>query len=709
MITILAEKNDMARKIAAAIGDIKLDDGTIVTFSTLKTYEKAVKAIQAKKGFIPIKFMGQDCCVTHARGHLCTLWDTVDYDESYKNWKNLDLPYIPPFYGVKIAPNAFDQFKIVKSLFEKSSLIINATDADREGDLIFSYIYEKTKSTVPYKRAIYHSTTEDALEEAFSNLKDSSETQSTEDAGRCRAIADWLIGINCTVAATLTSGASSVISIGRVQTPTLAMVVDREKAINSFEVKTHFCPAAVFTTPSGETYTGESEIKCESELEAANVLSRLTGIGNVVEIEKKVESVPSPSLFSLSLLQMEANKRFGFTAEETLNITQSLYEQGYVTYPRTNSAFLPEDYMPTADKTLTALALIDEYSSFIIGRPKKYNEKYFNDKKVESHFAIVPTHATPEKLTDNERAIYDLVARSLIMTIYPSAKVEKVRVVTRDADVDFITKGSTILEKGWMEVGEPAKEKYVPTLLKGMQVSGEYETKEKKTEPPKRYTEASLLAAMLAADKDADESDYKSLAELGVKGIGTEATRASILELLVKRGYVERKKKSLFPTEKGILLIDNLPLEEIKSATLTAMWENRLHDVEFGKEKKSVFIKDIEELTRRWTNIICSEMKVSFSTSTPASESDLKCPLCGGTIRPTSFGYGCSNYKSGCKFTINKTICDKKLTPKQVESLLTKGRTSEIKGFVSKKTGKTFSAKLVLGSDGKITFEFAKK
>lgn len=707
MITIIAEKNDMARKIAAALDGIKLADGTVVTFNQLSRYEKAVISIQSKNGFIPIKFMGQDCMVTHARGHLCTLWDAIDYDNDYKQWKNIDLPLIPKFYGIKTIPASYSQFKIVKSLFEKSDLIINATDSDREGELIFSYIYEKTKCKAPYKRAYYSSTTEESLVEAFNNLIDSSERQCVEAAGRCRAIADWLIGINCTVAATLASNANSVASIGRVQTPTLAMIVDREKAINAFEVKTHYSPVGTFTTSEGEVYTGENDTKFDTKIDGSSLLSSLTGKGRVVSIEKNSETVNQPSLYNLSLLQMDANKKFGFTADETLNITQSLYEKGHVTYPRTDSAFLPDDYRPTADRALSALALLPDYAPFLLGRPKVYADRYFNSKKVESHYAIVPTHATPETLSENEKKIYDLICRSLIMTIYPPATTEKVKVITDDNGIQFVTKGSSVLEKGWMEVGGMPKEKLLPQLNEGDNVIGEYELKEKKTEPPKRYTDASILAAMVAADKDADETDYKSLSELGIKGIGTQATRAATIELLVKRGYIERIKKSIAPTAKGIRLIETLPLEDIKSAKLTAMWENRLHEVERGNESAKKFIADIEALTRDWCKQIQSQMvKGSLGEmSSSASGTGFKCPLCGNEVRKVPWGYGCSNYKSGCKFSMNSSICGKKLTDKQIESLFTKGTTAEIKGFTSK-SGKKFSARLVLNSDGKVTFNF---
>lgn len=709
MITILAEKNSVARKIAAALDGIKLDDGTVVTFNQLSKYEKAVQSIQAKKGFIPIRFMGQECCVTHAVGHLCALWDAADYDEDYKQWKNIELPFIPSFYGLKVVPQTSHQFKIIKNLFDKSNLIINATDSDREGELIFAYIYEKCKCKVPYKRALFSATTEEDYINAFNNLKNSDEMKDVENAGRCRAIADWLIGINCTVATTLSSHANSVISIGRVQTPTLSMIVDREKAIRNFKVETYYTPFATFTTTSGETYTGENKTKFNSKLEAAGFLSALSGKAKITSVDRKLEKAPNPSLYNLSLLQIEANKKFGFTAEETLNITQNLYEKGFVTYPRTDSAFLPDDYKPTADRVLSALAMLPEYSAFIMGKPKIYQDKYFDSKKVDSHSAIVPTHVVGEKLSENEQKIYDLICRSLIMTIYSPAEIEKVKVITTDNEVEFVSRGSVVIKKGWMEVAGASKDKFLPNLIENSFVTGEYEAQEKNTEPPKRYTDASLITAMEAADKDADDADLKSLTELKRKGIGTPATRAATIELLSKRHYIERVKKSIIPTEKGISLIDALPLEDIKSAKLTASWENRLYDVEKGKEDSKRFVSDIEDLTREWCKTILSEMKTNLSSESGVSnptESKLKCPLCGSPVKKVPWGYGCSGYKSGCKFSIGQTLCGKKLTDKQIETLIEKKETREIKGFVSKKTGKEFSAKLMLSDDGKVSFRF---
>lgn len=706
MITILVEKPDMARKIAAALDGIKLDDGTVVTFSQLAKYEKAVMSIQVKNGYIPIKFKGQDCAVTHSFGHLFALCNPTDYDEDYKQWQNIDLPFIPKEYRLKGLPDTAKQFGVIKRLFNKSDMIINATDWDREGEAIFSYIYEMAKCTVPYKRAYYHSMTEEEFNHAFNDLKDASVARPGENAGRCRAIADWLIGVNCTVAATLRSGANSVVSVGRVQTPTLAMIVQREKAIKDFISKTYYVPKATFTTTDGQTYVGVNDTKFDSKSDADKLLSTLSGNAVVSKIERTIKKVDAPSLYSLSILQIEANAKYGYTANETLEIAQSLYEKGYTTYPRTNSAFLPEDYKAAADRALTAISVLPEYSSLIVGMPKLYNKKYFNDAKIESHFAIVPTRVVPERLSEKEKNIYDMVCRSLIMTIYPPAKVEKTKMTTTDNGVDFTTNGSTVVEKGWMKVGGMPKEKMLPHLDEGEKVKGIYETDERKTEPPKRYTQGDLIKAMIAADKDADAMDCKSLAELGVEGIGRESTRASIIETLFKRGYIESVRKSIAATPKGIALIDGLPLDEIKSAHLTAQWESKLSDIEKGTENPKDFVKDIEDLTKKWCNTINTQMKSSSEFSAVEEKGNLKCPLCGNNIRKTSWGYGCSNYKAGCKFGINQKICEKKLTDKQIEALILKGETNKIKGFKSKKTGKTFSAKLIMDKTGKVSFSF---
>lgn len=703
MITIYAEKPDVARKIAVALGKIKLNDGTVVTYKDINKYEKALKAIQAKNGFFPIQFKGEKCAVTYGFGHLCALWELKDYDEDFKNWSNIDYPYIPSNYNIKVMPVVKKQFDIVKKLFNSSDYIINATDWDREGEVIFSYVYEASKCKKPYKRVYYNSQTEEAFVNAFNDLRDASEVKNLEQAGRCRGIADWLIGMNLTVAATVNSHTKGVLNIGRVQTPTLAMVVEREKAIRNFKKEKYYVPVGTFTLPSGETYKGEYNGKIKSPDEAEAIVKKLSGRAVVKSVETKEEKVSTPSLFSLSILQMEANGKFGYTADKTLQIVQELYEGGYVTYPRTSSAFLPEDYMPQAARALKALEKLPQYERLLKDVPRKFNRRYFNDKKVESHFAIVPTHVAATKLDEDKGNIYDLICKSLINTIYPPAVVLKTKIITEDSGVEFVSKGSIVKDPGWMVVGGIPKENNLPALKEKDKVSGKYETDERQTEPPKRYTDKTLIAAMMSADKDADEKDIMSLADLNITGIGQESTRASIIDKLVKTGYLERKKKSFYATDKGIALIDNLPIDDIKSATLTAKWETRLNDVALGKEKADTFIKGIELLTSEWCNIIKTEMiPVTISSGVSDSGVDIKCPICGSPLRKFEWGFGCSGYKSGCQF--HGTVAGKKLTKTQIEQLAKNGRTGVIKGFKSK-AGKTFNARLKI-EDNKIIFDF---
>lgn len=711
MVTIFAEKPDMARKIACAIGTVKLPSGETITFDNMNKYEKALKAIQQSNGGIPIVFHGEDCIVTHGYGHLCQLLAPEEYDDEYKKWKMDDLPIIPSKYYIKPTANTISHFRVVKKLFNKSDWIINATDWDREGEVIFAYVYQATECKKPFKRAYYNSLDQAALQKAFDHLVDASEVYNLEQAGRCRGIADWLIGMNLTRAATLAAKKSGVVSIGRVQTPTLAMVVEREKAIQNFKQSYYYSPFAKFTTENGETYEGEIDTKYEDKEKCNLVISQCTGKAHVVSVEKKITESKAPSLYSLGLLQMDANSKYGFTANETLEITQSLYEGGYVTYPRTNSAFLPDDYAEIATETLHKLSLSESYKTYLTKPSYTPNKRYFNSKKVESHFAIIPTGVLPTKLTEKQQKVYDLICKSLIMAAYPSAKIERVTVKTDDHGVMFVTKGNTILEPGWMEVGEATTEKFVPPLKVKQSVNGTYESKSHKTKPPERYTDKSLIAAMMAADKDADSEDLQSLADLGIKGIGQESTRASIIDKLVERNYIERQKKAFVATPKGISVIDNLPISDLKSAQLTAKWENRLSDVEHGTENSDHFIHGIEELTKKWCSEISDKMTaVSADHGIPsplfAPKSDLPpCPVCGNPLVRFSWGFGCSGYKEGCKWSLGK-ICGKQLTDKQVETLLKKKKTSKISGFISK-SGKKFDAFLVLKENGSVGFEFA--
>ena len=682
---VYAEKPSVGRSIASALG----------------------KQVSKGDGYIEIDYNGTRTYITWGYGHLCGLYELSDYDEDYKKWQNIDLPFIPKDYKLKTKKETYKQFKIVKDLFNNADLIINATDPDREGEVIFAYLYQCAKCKIPFKRVYFVSQNADAFREAFANLVESKDVKNLENAGRMRGIADWLVGMNLTVADTL--HCNTLMSIGRVQTPTLAMVVDREKKIQNFVPEKYYVPQATFTTKNNETYKGDyvSKSKITDKSDAENIISKLTGKAIISKIDKKTKKVPTPPLYSLGTLQMEASSKFGFSAQRTLDIVQSLYEGGYVTYPRTSSAYLPADYMQNASAALNSLKKMSEYQPLLDGKKYTFNKKYFDDSKVEAHFAIVPTHVTPKNITSDQSKIYDLIARSLIITIYPEAVVESTKIITEDNGVQFSTSGNTIKTKGWMEVSPSTKETILPSILENENVQGSYNLAEKETEPPKRYTDKTLIAAMIAADKDSDNKDILSLADLNVVGIGTEATRAGIIETLVSRGYIERNKKAFAATEKGIALIDNLPIEDLKSATLTAEWETRLNNIANGKENPAKFQKDIEDKVTEWCKVIKTAQKSEDLKTISRNSTTMTCPVCQKPIVKHKWGYGCSGYKDGCKFSISGTIAGKKLTEVQVKSLVQKGKTSEIKGFTSK-SGKKFSACLILDEEGKVKFDFQK-
>lgn len=724
MITIIAEKPDVGNKIAAALDCITLSSGKKVSFEELKSYEKAVKSQQAKDGFLKIRFDGQECYVTWGFGHLCQLKQAKDYDASYANWRSMPLPFIPDDYEliVNSVPNdktgynakIKKQFSLVKSLINKSDYVVNATDFDREGEVIFAYIYELANCKRPVKRACFASQTKDGIRDAFKALKDRSEMKNVEAAGRMRGIADWVAGANLTVAMTLKNNRKGeILSIGRVQTPTLKMLVDRELAIRNFKPQKFWTIEAEFITKAGEKFNAAHSTKrFDKKADADAILSKVTGHnGTVTDVVEKRAYKDVPQLYSLSALQMDANSRFGMTLKETLDAAQALYDGGYTTYPRTDSRYLTEDMEPVVNKVLDSLKAVPDYAKLINGRARKFDKKkYFDDKKVESHFAIIPTGNIPKNLSYQQEKIYDLISRSVICMLYGNAVLNRTTITTDVNGETFTSSGSSIVDPGFMAVVGGDKETILPALHKGDVVSGSYTEKEKESEPPKRYTDKTLLAAMISAGKDlADEELKKILADPSVAGIGTPATRDAIIETLIKRGYAVRDKKSLSATDKGISLIECLPVDAIKSPEMTARWEKRLHEIERGNDSPYSFRKDIEASVKDW----CDQISVSTKTVLPATTSgsgsakssfNATCPNCGKPMRVYQWGYGCSGYNDGCRFSIGK-ICGKSLTQKQAERLLNKGDSGVIKGFKSK-TGKTFDAHLILDASNTVKFKF---
>lgn len=719
MVTILAEKPDVGNKIAAALDKIYLHNGNTVEFSSLKANEKAVKSQQNKDGYLKIQYKGHDCYVTWGFGHLCSLKQASDYVPAYKRWSSIPLPYIPREYEIMLrtsSNSSWDskverQFNIVKDLFEKSDLIINATDFDREGEVIFAYIYELSGVNKPVKRACFTSQTKEGIIEGFTkNIKDGSEMKPTEYAGRMRGIADWVVGANLTVAMTLKNPGAGVMSIGRVQTPTLNMLVERELAVTDFKKTPYWAIEAEFRNANNETFKAKHSVEKIKEKEKAEELfAKINGKKGVVkDVKKKKVKKEPPLLYSLSALQMDANSKFGYTLDKTLEIVQKLYDDGFTTYPRTNSQYLTEDMEPTVNNVLDKLSAVSIYQKLINGRPRTFDKKhYFDNKKVESHFAIIPTGNIPKGLADEQKKVYDLICRSVIKMLYGPATLEQTKVTVDVDGEEFKSSGSIIAEAGWMAVGDASKTEILPDLSVGEILDGEYKLCDKMTEPPKRYTDKTILAAMLSAGKDLDDAELKKLmSDPKTGGIGTEATRAAIIQTLIQREYIVREKKTLRATEKGIDLIKKLPLEQIKSAELTAKWERRLADIARGTEDASKFRQDFETTVANWVRVINSKVATT-QCNYGAMLDGTKCPLCGKPINVVADkGYICSANREGCKFILGKTA-GKLLTENQVQKLLKDGETGVIKGFVGK-SGKKFESKLKLDENGKIIYVDAK-
>lgn len=696
MITIFAEKPDMARRIASAMS----------THLVKQTH------------FISLNYKGEDYAVTWGYGHLCELYDVKDYTEDAK-WNTDNYPFFPPEFKLKLkgginaqqTKSNKEHFAEVKKLFNSSEYIINATDADREGELIFAYVYEYMKCKKPWKRLWLNSTENNAIRTALSNLKSSDEMFPLQNAGRCRSEADWLIGINATVLSTLNFGGfKNVMNVGRVQTPTLAFLVNRENEIQNFVSKPFWTVKGIFTTNKGEEYEGTLKFpeRFDNKEDATKLINSLNkDSAYILKAEKKPERKKPPFLFDLNALQMQANSDFGFSAQKTLDLAQKLYEMQYITYPRTTSKYLPIDLKDTVYNVLDSFeGDYKVWADKIKNTRTTVTKPYFDNSKVESHYAIIPTSKVPSNLSPDEEKLYDLIAKSIIRIFYPDAIFNKTTIQTDVSNNIFITKGSSLQDMGWMEVGYKIKEDTtVPNLSDGEKVSVKsIFTHEGKTEPPKRYTDKTLLDIMETAGKLVDSEELRLL--MKDSGLGTPATRAGIIEKLIRTGYVERNKKTLIPTEKGIYLIKNLPCEELKSPEMTGLWEKRINDVEKGKDNIESFISDIKKQTKIICNSIIKTTTENDVKPFIVQESDYgKCPLCGGNVIKTKWGYGCSNYSSTkCSFSISGIICGKKITPTIVKKLLTKGTTGKMDGFKSK-AGKSFSMTLKL-IDGKTEFEF---
>ena len=715
MIVIYAEKENMGAKIAAALDCIHLNTGKNIDFKSLDSYKSQVEQQQKKDKYLKIKWKGQECYVTWGWGHMVQLKQAKDYDSLYKNWAKLPVPFIPEHYLLKpvetnnshVKKRNDEQLKIVKELFNKADYIISATDSDREGELIFAYLYQYLRCSTPYKRVLFDSQSKDGIKTAFDNLVESKDRKNVEMAGRARSVTDWVIGANLTAQTTIHNKSKNILSIGRLQMATLNLIVEKEKQIKNFKPEDYYAINAVFTTRKSETYKATYEKKkITTNAEAEKIISDIKSKQGIVSnIESKKVKVEPPLLYRQTTLQIDCNKKFGFTLAHTLEIAQSLYDKGLTTYPRTSSQCLNEDMKDMINDIYDKLQKTSSYGKYLIGKDRKfYKKRYFDNSKVGSHYAIIPTGEIPKSLTNDEHKVYDLIVKSLIRINYPDAYIMQTKITTTVSKHNFITNGKSVDTAGWLEITPENKEEIIPKLELNEKVIGEYKKEKKTTQPPKRYTDATLVSAMVSAGKDLkDEELRKIMSDPNDGGIGTEATRAGIVDILEQRKYIKRIGKSIIPTEQAILLIDGFPVDELKFPEFTAKFEQNLNRISDGTLKYSDFINGINKKVSDWCNEI---LKSSILLSTNKDE-NIKCPLCGNDLHKYSWGWGCTNYKNGCKFSVSSTICGKKLTDKQIVTLITKKKTKEINGFISK-SGKPFNAALKLNGS-KIEFVFKNK
>ena len=570
--------------------------------------------------------------------------------------------------------------------------------------------------TKPWQRVWIEDLTPQKIQYAFAHLKDSSEVISIQQAGRARGISDWLCGINLTIAATKMLSSKDMLSVGRVQTPVLAMVVERERKIRN-HIKTPFCKLlAEFTTANGSFKAEYAKGQFDNEQQAKDVLASCIGDGTVTSKTVKKKTVGQPLLYNATQLQATAGKKLGWDLKKTVKVMQDLYEHKFMTYPRTSSEHLTVAMQPEITTTLIRLFQISEYSQYALPKEQwqAYTSRHFDDSKVDSHPAIVPTMNVPKSLSEipseDERQLYDLLVKSIIRIVYPKAELEDTTVLLDVNGNSFKATGSVITNNGWYAVDAmPDKKGALPPIREGESYPGKYSLKQGFTEPPKRYTEPDLITAMETAGKHLEDEEARALMKAENKGLGTAATRAAIINGLFAREYLVKDKKEIKPTEKGEFLIDKLPVEALKSPEMTGQWEKRLQDIADGKEDYQAFVLSMEQIVREWYSAVVSSADTEKYVS--ADEDTLSCPFCGARVIKGKYGYFCSAKRDkACSFSVGTEYCGKVISDAQAIRLIEKGKTALIKGF-KKKDGKgEFDAYLVVDKTArKIKFEFPPK
>ena len=700
MKVCIAEKPSVGREIAQILGARTRQDGY---------YE------------------GNGYCVTWTFGHFCTLKTPDDYRPDWKKWDLNSLPMLPEKFETKVKNDkgVKKQFAVIKKLFKKADLVINCGDAGQEGELIQRWVIKEAKYKGKVLRLWISSLTPEAIRDGFQNLQDASRYDNLYYAGSSRAIGDWLLGMNATRLYTLKYGGfKQVLSVGRVQTPTLAMIVARHKEIENFIPQTFWELQTIYREVAFNCQKG----RFTKKEDGSAILAQVEGKPFVVisSTRKEGKEYP-PRLFDLTSLQVHCNKRFGYTAEQTLKIVQKLYEQKVVTYPRVDTTYLPNDVYPKVPGILGKMNSYNQFIQPILGTKLRKSAKVFNDKKVTDHHAIIPT-GFEKNLPMDEQNVYDAIARRFIAIFYPDCKVANTTVLGEVDGIPFKATGKEILDPGWRVLfPKPAKktrattdsssskskkeeEKILPSFTAGESGPHQPALVEKQTQPPKYYTEATLLRAMETAGKNVDDDELREL--MKANGIGRPSTRANIIETLFRRRYIRRQKKLIMATDTGIQLIDTIQNSLLKSAELTGQWEKQLRDIEEGNYSASEFISNMKKMVDelvvevrmakgrpRITSATPGEKIKSKKTRTkkaPNNEQALLeviCPKCRkGKLLKGKTAYGCGEYKSGCTFRLPFTFKEKKLPATQLNRLMAKGSTVQLKGF--KIDGKKVAGKL---------------
>lgn len=674
MIVCIAEKPSVAKDIARILG-----------------------ATSAHNGYME----GNGYQVTWTFGHLCTLKEPNDYTDLWKHWSLSALPMIPPRFGIKLIDDdgIKRQFAVIEKLMQSADSIVNCGDAGQEGELIQRWVMQKAGAKCPVKRLWISSMTDEAIREGFSQLKDQSEYQPLYIAGLSRAIGDWLLGMNATRLYTLKYGQNrQVLSIGRVQTPTLALIVNRQKEIDTFEPEPYWVLATVYRDTTFTATKGKFTTKEEGEAAFSTIADKPF---TVTAVQKKNGTEAPPRLFDLTSLQVECNRKFSYSAETTLKIIQGLYERKLTTYPRVDTQYLSDDIYPKCPSILSGIS--KQYGPLmqpLMGKKLTKSKRVFDTSKVTDHHAIIPTGVPATSLTDLERNVYDLIARRFIAVFYPDCKFSTTTVLGNVEDIEFKVSGKEILSPGWRAVyAQPTsqtatptanatsedddhnkgdEERTLPTFVKGESGPHTPTLSEKWTTPPKYYTEATLLRAMETAGKFVEDETLR--AALKENGIGRPSSRAGIIETLFKRHYIRRERKNLVATATGIELIDIIHEELLKSCELTGIWEKRLRDIEHKKDDAADFINGLKQqvteivndvlrdnTNRRVTVLTDEDLKKKKKTTkkkTTTAKADNKktddsiigttCPVCGkGTIIKGKTAYGCSNWRNGCTYRVD--------------------------------------------------------